>query len=1031
MGNTKHYEIFGPFAGLGVSTAAALRKAGYKSRRKVRADIETGVLHPFISINDYGKYADAEVRQWLGLKSWNERSPPLFSWGQPPRRFARIARFLPLSWGAGVRSLAPTASPPYPMNLHRFVVLTAVIAVVPRSPGAQPTSPPPTEEVVALSPFTVSETDDKSWLATTTLIGSRTNQDLAKLPVTVDVITAEFMRDLGAFNMEDAAQYVAGVNVTPRLESRNDDRITYRGLSGGGSSRNFFTWFVPSDAYNVERFDFNKGSNSLMFGDSNPGGQATIYTKRARSRNMEELFASVGSYDAYRVQLDVNRRIRDNFFVRLNLVNRRNKTYVKGTNDVFRAGDLALTYEPFKTTTIRVELERGETHRIRADSALAINDVAAAGRGFSGNNQWYYTSDGEIFQRTTTFPVLATDRSGPSGNQVSLLQGQTQAVRLPNGTFKTFSGFDKYTNMLGTVDYNNRIFNVANVTLEQRIGKLAIEVAFNQQFQHEDRNDNSFGTSQTPPVLSVDSAGRPYIEESIGGAAFKIFGNVVKAGRIAAVYPFDFGRWGKQLLVVTALKQRDMKLSRRTGLANELGTGTYVNNGVRLRAYLDDPAFGTTAFWDQFLLPNLKTTPTFKPVIYESTTITGPYVDIRYAQTQTASLSGEYFGGRVHSLVGMSWNRLARKIPKEATYATDARGNFRHPGMPWDNPGAYEYDPRFDLAATSQMAGLTVSILRGDAINMNVYGVNSESFNWQSRQVFFGPDIGPVRGKTKEVGLKGDVFQRKLTYTLGFYDIKRVNAAYAWLPDSLSLTQLEDLINPNNILPADPRYVTVVNGLNNERRTVNSNEQSRGVEFTLQGQRWLGLQTRVSFSATRVRAQANFSQFRAYLTAAEERTTAANAPGGDPTMAELPAVLTNARTVLGANTLTDAVAGRRSSPYTGSIVLDYQAPWVRGLRAGLSGVYGPDYNVAIFDGVSYKAGASFPLSGYLLYDRRVLNKYFTTFRLGLQNIYDVVNGNSRYRITGATSFNTTAKRPNYIYRYADPTTWSFSVTTRL
>ncbi len=917
------------------------------------------------------------------------------------------------------------------MNLHRFVALATVVFAASRSPGATPVNPTPPEDVVALSPFTVSDTDDKSWLATTTLIGSRTNQELAKLPVTVDVITAEFMRDLGAFNMEDAAQYVAGVNVTPRLESRNDDRITYRGLSGNGSSRNFFTWFVPSDAYNVERFDFNKGSNSLMFGDSNPGGQATIYTKRARSRNSQELFASVGSYDAYRVQLDVNRKITNNFFARVNLVNRRNKTYVKGTNDVFRAGDLALTYEPFKTTTIRVELERGETHRVRADSALAINDVAAAGRGFSSNNQWYYTSDGEIFLRTATFPVLATDRSGPSGNQVSLLQGQTQAVRLPNGTFKTFSGFDQYTNMLGTVDYNNRIFNVANVTVEQRIGKLALEFAFNQQFQHEDRNDNSFGTSQTPPVLSVDSTGRPYIEEALGGQIYKIFGNVAKAGRVAAVYPFDFGRFGKQLLVVTALKQRDMKLSRRTGVANELGTGTYVNNGVRLRAYLDDPGFGTTKYWDQFLLPNLKTTPEFKPVIYESTTVTGPYVDIRYAQTQTASLSGEYFGGRVHSLVGMSWNSLSRKIPKEiGGYPTDARGNFLHPGMPWDNPGVYTYDPRFDLAATSQMAGASVSVLRGDTISMNVYGVNSESFNWQSRQVFFGPDIGPVRGKTKEVGLKGDLFQRKLTYTLGVYDLKRVNAAYAWLPDVLNLTQLEDLINPNNILASDPKYVTVVNGLNNERRTVNSNEQSRGLELTLQGQRWKGLQTRVTFSTTKVRAQADFAQFRAYLKAAEDRTAAATAPGGTASMAEPVAVLNNARTVLGSNTLTDAVAGRRSSPYTGSFVTDYQVPGVRGLRLGASGVFGPDYNVAIFDGVSYKAGASFPLSGYVLYDRRVRN-YFTTFRLGLQNIYDPVIGNSRYRITGATSFNATTKRPNYIYRYAEPTTWSFSVTTRM
>jgi hypothetical protein len=384
----------------------------------------------------------------------------------------------------------------------------------------------------------------------------------------------------------------------------------------------------------------------------------------------------------------------------------------------------------------------------------------------------------------------------------------------------------------------------------------------------------------------------------------------------------------------------------------------------------------------------------------------------------------------VHSLVGASWNRLTRKIPTDAAYATDARGYFKHPGLPWEEPNLYTYDPRFNLSAVSKMAGLTVALWRSDALNVNIYGVNSESFNWQSRQVFFGPDIGPVRGKTKEVGLKGDLFQRKITYTLGVFDIQRVNAAYAWLPDVLNLTQIEDLINPNNVLPADPRYVEVVSGLNNERRTVNSNEQSRGVELTLQGQRWKGLQTRFTFSTTNVRSQPDFSQFRAYLTAAEARTVAANAVGGDRTMAELPAVLANARTVLGSNTLTDEIAGRRSSPYTGSFVLDYQVPWVRGLRLGGNGIYGPDYNVAIFDGVSYKGAASFPLHAYVLYDRRI-NKYFTTFRLGVQNIYDLVNGDSRYRITGATSFNTTLRKPNYIYRYAEPTTWSLSVTTRL
>jgi hypothetical protein len=915
----------------------------------------------------------------------------------------------------------------FPQAFRAFSVLATAASL---ASAAQPAKLPSSDEVIALSPFTVSDSDDKSWQATTTLIGSRTNQELIKVPVNVDVITSEFMRDLGAFSLDDAARFVAGVDVTPRLEARNDERINYRGLSTGGASRNFFTWYVPSDAYNVERYDFAKGSNSLMFGDSSPGGQASIFTKRARARNSTEFLASVGAYDAFRFQFDANRKLHDKLFMRVNLANRRNKTYVRTTNDVFRAGHIAFTYEPFKTTTVRVEGERGTTYRVRADSALAINDVAAAGRGFSTNNQWYYTSDGEIIQRTATNPPLAIDRSGPSGNQVSLLQGQTRAVRLPNGTFREFSGFDQYTNMLGTVDYNNRIFNVANVTVEQRIGKLALELAYNQQYQHEDRNDNSFGTSQTPPVLNVDGAGRPYIDAAFGGAAFKVFGNVVKAGRVAAAYPFDFGRFGKQLLVVTALHQKDLKLSQRFGLYNAAAPGLAVNNGIRLRAYLDDPAFGSPQYFDRFLVPNLPQTPTFRPEFYYSATNTGPFVDIRYARTQTASLSGDYFKGRVNTLVGMSWNALTRKIPKEAAYALDARGHFVHPGMPEDNPGIYEYDPRFDLSAVSKMAGLTVEAWRGEWARVVAIASQSESFNWQSRQVFYGPDIGPVRGKTREVGLRFELF-RKLSYSVSFYDTKRVNAAYAWNPDVLNLTQLEDLINPNNILPGDPKYLEVVNGLNNERRTVNSNEQSRGVEMTLQSQRWLGLQTRVSFSINRVRAQADFTQFRAYLDAAEKRTAAANAPGGDPTMAEPAAVLNNARNVLGSNTLTDKVSGRRSVPHTGSFVLDYQIPRVRGLRVGLNGIFTPDYNVYIRDGVPYEAGAAFPLHTYLLYDRRILQKYQTSFRLGLNNVYDVMNGDSRYRITGATSYNTTQNRPNFIYRYAEPTTWSFSVTTRM
>src|ERR671919_791743 len=100
------------------------------------------------------------------------------------------------------------------MTMLRALAATALLAAVSARaqvtpPATATTSAPTAEEVVSLSPFTVTDVDDKSWQATTTLIGSRTNQELIKVPVNVDVITSEFMRDLGAFSMEDAAQFVA------------------------------------------------------------------------------------------------------------------------------------------------------------------------------------------------------------------------------------------------------------------------------------------------------------------------------------------------------------------------------------------------------------------------------------------------------------------------------------------------------------------------------------------------------------------------------------------------------------------------------------------------------------------------------------------------------------------------------------------------------------------------------------------------------------------------------------------------------
>src|SRR5581483_10421786 len=236
--------------------------------------------------------------------------------------------------------------------------------------------------------------------------------------------------------------------------------------------------------------------------------------------------------------------------------------------------------------------------RRRGENAVAIFDVAAAGRAFNQNNRWYFTSDGAVFQRPST-AIPTVDTTAASGNQVSLLSGQAVDVTLPGGVKKRYFGYSRYLDVLGPLDYLDRPYNVFQVTLDQSIGKLELEFAYNHQFQNQDRNDNSFGTTQSPPVINIDGAGRPFMDMT-GTAQYKNFGNIVDAGRVSAAYPFTFGKWMKQFVVLSALRQKDFAHNRRYLLANAAGAGTIQNNIITLRAYFDDPRIRTNAYWSQF-----------------------------------------------------------------------------------------------------------------------------------------------------------------------------------------------------------------------------------------------------------------------------------------------------------------------------------------------------------------------------------------------------------------------------------------------
>src|SRR4051812_46359549 len=116
-----------------------------------------------------------------------------------------------------------------PMNLKQrsasFAgLLISAAALWPLVAGAQTAAKPAADtlekkdEAVELSPFTVTTNKDRGYAATNAISGSRVDTPIKDLPVPMQVVTSEFIRDTGATDLRKSLSYVAGIS----LQSQND-----------------------------------------------------------------------------------------------------------------------------------------------------------------------------------------------------------------------------------------------------------------------------------------------------------------------------------------------------------------------------------------------------------------------------------------------------------------------------------------------------------------------------------------------------------------------------------------------------------------------------------------------------------------------------------------------------------------------------------------------------------------------------------------------------------------------------------------
>lgn len=183
---------------------------------------------------------------------------------------------------------------PHILVLIAGLLATSSAAVAQAAPPAKPSS---SDEAIRLNPFVVESdpTDSYSALNTTSITRFRT--ELKTMPITADVFTESFMKDIGATDVESMlTEYspagFGGANPTASGQGlgrpgdfNGQSSLVLRGVATGASMirRNgFLPHWGGSDNFFMERVEVIRGPQALLFGDGGAGGVVNNVAKQAR-----------------------------------------------------------------------------------------------------------------------------------------------------------------------------------------------------------------------------------------------------------------------------------------------------------------------------------------------------------------------------------------------------------------------------------------------------------------------------------------------------------------------------------------------------------------------------------------------------------------------------------------------------------------------------------------------------------------------------------------------------------------------------
>ena len=410
---------------------------------------------------------------------------------------------------------------------------TATVPVVTTTGAAAPSAPD--DEVIQLSPFTVTGAADRGFEAINTTSGSRVRTPLRDTAASITAFTNEQLDAIGASSIDDIMTY------TPNTEADNDDaeqtfsslatrgagnadnRYRIRGLPMG-TALNYVSISFPINRYNIERTEVSSGANSILFGMAPAGGVVNFTTAQANlQRSRLSVRQHIGTWTGTpnhgipyaQSWLDYNIVLAPRAAA-LRILG----LYQDGGNNSWRYYaalhekriNPVVTLRPFKNTTINAAYETGrrqDTPTINWNLSDGYTAWANAGANpvttFADVNNTMTPAGLQQFTpgvNAGPYFVLV-DNTAPNATPAlynyhrafgGLKAGGANGVRLPSN----ISSY--YYNTVGPGGRRDQKFDRFDITLDQTIGKLNLQIGY----YHNKNDSTAFAPYSNQSEIKID-----------------------------------------------------------------------------------------------------------------------------------------------------------------------------------------------------------------------------------------------------------------------------------------------------------------------------------------------------------------------------------------------------------------------------------------------------------------------------------------------------------------------------------------------